>query len=222
MTDMATIRTFPIVCLLALLASGHVARAENPIVQHLNFRIAPDGSADVEVNMKFNAAQWVQYSQNAKAQGLAVRKREMERMMAAYLLEDFKYEEDELQRSASFRFRLYGICEYTGNNRWKIRLDMKDPQIEQLDKKIFMLTTLQAPEEGNLQQIHKVYLPESAYDAEISKDALGFTEIRFRQKTEGPRLFSLMTLGLLLMASGTILFFMRWKKGRFPAKKRND
>lgn len=192
------------------------AHAENPIIQQFDFRVKADGAAAVEVKMKMNAMQWSLYKQNTGRLGLAVRKREMERIMPAYLLEDFTYKEDELQRTAFYSFSLIGICEYMGSNKWKIRLDLKDPQVEKLDKNIFMLTNLLSPEEGNLQQIQKVYLPETATDAELSKDALGFAEIRFKQKTEGSRIFSLMGLGDLLVLGGTGWFILGKKKMTGP------
>lgn len=210
-------KTFRLQMLLAMVVSlPMLLSAQTPLTQQIEFRVSEDGTAAVKQSMKMNAEQWSNYRSSNSATSLSVRKRDMERMMPAYLIENFKYSEDDLERKALFEFDLYGLCRYLGKNQWRIRLEAKDPQVEKISNSMFMMTSQLTQEEGGANQVIRLHLPESASDAKVEKDVLGYAEIRFRMPTEGGILMSWLSLGMLFLISGA--GWMAWQRFGRTAK----
>lgn len=207
-----------ILFLFLLLSSAVISDAQAPFTQNFSFYIKKDGSASVELVMKMNAGQWTQYKASTNAASLPVRKRDMERMLPAYLFENFKYSEDEMERTARYTFDLVGVAEYLGDNHWRIRLESKDPQIEKLSDNAFMLTSTTPPEEGSIQQIQKVFLPGNASSAKVNSDALGFAELQYGLPSQESNIPYTLLGGGVLLAAGIALFLKNNKGFKLPVR----
>ena len=137
----------------------------------------------------------------------------MERMLPMVVLKNFKYSDDEIERTAKFTFDIDGIAEYRGNNQWAIKLESKNPQIEKLTDNSYMLTSNSATVDGGVYQlIQKVYLPKEATSVEVNKDAFGMAKLDYDLKSEGGNLPIIPISGGILALAGAGLFFFKRNK----------
>jgi hypothetical protein len=191
---------------------NYAAFSQSNFTQTFTYNIDDKGAAHVEMVQKMTAQQWQQFKATVNNANMSVKKRDIERMMPMYVMENFKYSEDEMERSSKFTFDVSGIAEYTGDDKWKIELKMKNPQVEKLGDNSFMLTTSQATYDGGVYQIiQKAFLPKEAKDAQVNKDALGLAKIEYKLPVEGSGIPYKLVAGGLLALAGAGMFFMKKK-----------
>ena len=206
--------------LTGLLLSGitPVQAQESPgLTQEITFTINEQGDAQVEVAMKMNAAQWQNWQQVYGGGRVSVLKREMVRSLAPYFVENFGYEQDDINRTSRITMAAKGVTEYQGDGVWRGEMDMKDPSITNVSDHIFLFTT--STMEGGLlmQQNQRVILPEDTHSIEHDEDAFGNAIFRYqRPASEHAGLPWTLILGLVLTAGGGIWGVVMWRRPDAP------
>ncbi len=203
----------PVACFIFSLVVYLLAYGQTNFTQTLTYHVDDKGSAAVEMTQKMNAQQWQAFKASVNASNMAVKKRDIERMLPMLVLRNFKYSEDEMERTSKFTFDVDGFAEYTGDNKWTIKLESKKPQIEKLSDNAYMLTSTMATIDGGVfQQIHKVYFPSKASSVEVNKDAFGMAKLDYNLKSEKGGVPLMLIGGGILTLAGAGLFFVQKKK----------
>ncbi|MBL7982469.1 MAG: hypothetical protein JNL52_11755 [Flavobacteriales bacterium] len=186
--------------IVALLASAHLLAAQS-LQQKIDMNIDGLGNAAISISMTLPAQQWQAWNQNFGNNPAAL-KRDIERSMPAYFLEDFKLEKNDMDRSFTVSLKAPGICQVDKKGRWFLTTDEKDAQLTKLTDHKYMM--VQSPQEfgGGMQQTTMVTFPETASDIELDKDPLGKTVFRFEMNEPASALGYMLWVGLALMAAG--------------------
>lgn len=202
--------------LLLLFTSFQKAVAQE-VVQGLKqvFDITADklGNATIEVSMKLNAQQWDQYKRNL-GNNTNILKRGMEKALPKYILTDFSYSEDQMERSYKIKFKVLGLCYLNKDGLWESKLEVKNPDITRLSDKEFVLTQDLMMDGILVQQTQKLHLPDGAKDAKVDKDSFGKAVLHYSTSTGS--FFSFVSIiGLVITMGGAFLLF---KSSRGPSK----
>jgi LPXTG-motif cell wall-anchored protein len=172
------------------------------------------GNAEIEVSMKLNASQWDMYKRYL-GNNTSVLKRQMERGLPKYYITDFKYTEDQMERSYKMNFKVLGMGFLNENGTWESSLDAKDPDITKLSDREFVMNVDMMSNGNFIQQTQKIHLPANASDAKIEKDSFGNAVLTY---STGNMLQSnwMMFAGIALMLGGGGLYF----KNRNPSRSK--
>ncbi|MDX2049130.1 MAG: hypothetical protein SFU87_20250 [Chitinophagaceae bacterium] len=207
---MRTIKQMYIIAVICFF--NYTTYAQSNLTQTFTYSIDDKGAAHVELVQKMTAQQWQQFKATVNNANMSVKKRDIERTMPMYVMENFKYSEDEMERTSKFTFDVTGIADYMGDGKWQIDLKIKDPQVEKLGDNSFMLTTSQATYDGGVYQIiQKAFLPKGAKDAQVNKGTLGLAKIEYKLPVEGSGIPYKLVAGGLLALAGAGMFFMKKK-----------
>jgi hypothetical protein len=142
-------------------------------VQQFTYKIDKLGDAIVEVSTKMTQSQWENFKQGPLVNDPSISKRDMERSMSTYVLEDFKRDIDDMNRTVKMSFTIKAMAAYKGNGNWEFRLGLKDPQVTKLPDNSMMVTT-NANLSGELvQQIWKVSFPAGSKNIQQTTDSFG-------------------------------------------------
>lgn len=183
----------------ALLSASVLLSAQN-MQQKIDMNIDGLGNAAISISMTLPAQQWQMWNQNFGNNPSAL-KRDIERSMPGYFLEDFKLEKNDMERSFTISLAAPGICKVDKKGRWILESDEKNAQITELAERKFMMVQ-SPPELGGIQQTTMISFPEQASDIKLDKDAFGKTVFRFEM--DGPSSASgiLLWVGLALLVAG--------------------
>lgn len=192
-----SVRTFGL--LSALLLTG-LLRAQG-MQQKIDMVIDGLGNAAISISMTLPAQQWQMWNQYFGNNPSAL-KRDIERSMPAYFLEDFKLEKNDMERNFTVSLKALGICKVDKKGRWILDSGEKNPQITELTGHKYMM--VQSPKElgGAVQQTTMITFPEQASDIKMDKDALGRTVFRFDMEGPGGGGGMLFWIGIGLMVLG--------------------
>ncbi len=147
--------------------------------QNIEMTIDNVGNAKIEVKMTMTAQQWQNWNATLGNNPAAL-KRDIERGMQAYFLDDFNLEKDEMNRSFKLRFNAYGVCEIDKRGNWTIDLEQENAQLTKLTESKYMFVSSLAEFGGQLQQNYVINLPERAKDIEVDKNAYGREIFKFK------------------------------------------
>ena len=151
--------------------------------QKIEMKIDSIGNAKITVSMTMNAQQWQVWT-SSLGNNPAALKREIERSMPAYFLDDFKLEKDDMNRSFSLSLNAYGTCKIDKRGKWTLETYQKDANVTELTDHKYMLVSSPPELGGAVQQTFLVEFPEAAQDIKIDKDA--FSQSVFEFKMDGP------------------------------------
>ena len=170
-------KTLAINCLvlLAILAGTRYSFAQDPTAQIQEFTVKIDklGDASWELSTKMTQSQWEGFKQGPLVNDPSISKRNMERAMSTYVIEDFKRDLDEMNRAVKMSFKVKAMAAYKGDGKWEFRLDSKNPTITKLADNAEMMTSNTTLNGQLVQQIFKVYFPDGASDIQQSTDSFG-------------------------------------------------
>jgi len=206
-----TIKAISLVLLLILLGPeisfSQVSGDPTDQIQQFTVKIDKLGDASVEVSTKMTQAQWEGFKQGPLVNDPSITKRDMERNMSTYLIEDFKRDIDDMNRTVKLSFKVKAMTQYKGNGNWVYSLDVKDPIITKLPDNSIMSTSNLNSNGQLIQQIYKVSFPDGAKDIQQSTDSFNKTIFTYKS---GGGLWSYFTwngiLGVLLIIAAVILF----------------
>jgi len=151
------------------------AQATDPTQQVQQFTIKIDklGDAKWEVSSRMTQAQWEGFKQGPLVNDPSITKRNMERTLSTYVIEDFNRNIEDMTRTVKMTFTVKAMAQYNGHGNWLYKLDTKNAQITKL-------TDISIMSVGNLysngvliQQIYKVSFPDGATNVQQGADSFG-------------------------------------------------
>ncbi|MBK7107954.1 MAG: hypothetical protein IPH61_02060 [Bacteroidetes bacterium] len=198
-----------IVCIL--LCSTSLLFGQQVMKQKIEMDLDAQGSANITVSMTMDASSWqgwlATYGNNP-----AVFKREMERDMPAFFLDDFTLEKDEMERSWTLKVKAYGVCKVDKRGNWILETDDKNIDLTELNEKEYMYVTSPLEFGGQVQQSNFIRFPKESSNIKIDKDALGKTIFKFEMKKQEAGFGIPGWVGVGLILIGSVLFFLARKK----------
>ena len=153
--------------------------------QKIDMAIDALGNAKLNISMTMNASQWQTWNANY-GNNPASLKRDMERAMPAYFLDDFKLEKDDMNRSFNLSLNAYGVCEIDKRGRWIVDTDQKNAQLTELTKHKYMLVSSPPEFGGTIQQTYTIEFPKEAKDIKTDTDAFGKSIFKFEMNNPSP------------------------------------
>jgi len=164
------------------------------------------GNAAVAVSMTLNASQWDNYKKSAMSNNNSILKKEMERALPKYYLTDFKYSEDQMERSYKIMFNVLGFGTLGKGGKWATELESKNPDITKLSDREFVLTQNMTTNGLFINQTQKIHLPSNANNAKIEKNSFGKAVMTY--STSIGLMPRVITYGgiLLILAGGWMVY----------------
>jgi hypothetical protein len=195
-----------IIILLITFYSNVKAQQIDPLKQNLIFNIDNLGDGHLEMSYKFTASQWDNFKKIMGANEDML-KRQMERALPAYYLQNFVYKEDAMNRTYTLSFDALGLARINDNGQWQIDMDIKNPDITKISDRNYALTATYNSQGTLIQQMAKLNIPDNASDIKQGKDAFGKAIFTYTL-TPGHKGFSLIFLiaGILLIAAGAVAY----------------
>ncbi len=171
--------------------------------QKIEMRIDSIGNAKINMSMTMNAQQWQQWT-STLGNNPAALKREVERGMPGYFLDDFKLEKNDMDRSFNLSLKAYGVCEIDKRGNWMIDVDQENAQLTELAYNKFMFVSSPPELGGQVQQTFLVTLPESGKNIKVAKDAYGKDVFKFSMDAPSQMGFGgiLQWAGILFVVAG--------------------
>lgn len=180
--------------------------------QLLELNIDELGNAEIAMTMKLNAMQWDNFKRTT-GNNQASLKRLIERGMPSYFFSDFKYEEEPMERTYTFTMKAPAVMNLGKNGKWKGELDMKDPDITQINDREFRLDLNMLTDGGFVEQVQKIKLPKKAKNAKIENDSFGKAVLTYELKSKRKSPLAKYA-GIILILSGFGLFFVNFTQKR--------
>ena len=191
--------------LLVLVLIGTFTNAYCQTHQKIDMDIDAIGNSKITISMTMNAQQWQTWSQTI-GNNPAAMKREIERSMPAYFLDDFKLEKNDMERSFTLTLNAYGVCEVDKRGNWTIDTDQKNANLTELTDHRYMLVSSPPELGGTVQQTFNIQFPEEASNIKIDKDAYGKTIFKFKMQNSTAGFNILRWAGVLLLILGGAWF----------------
>lgn len=209
-------KTLSIFCLtlFSILFGTTYSFSQDPTNQIQEFVVKIDklGDATWEVSEKMNQSQWEGFKQGPLVNDPSITKRNMERSMSTYLIEDFKRDLDEMNRTVKMSFKVKAMAAYKGGGHWELKLDSKNPQITKLADNGQMMTSNTTINGQLIQQTFKVYFPDGASNIEQSTDSFGKALFTYSSGGGIGALFSWNNIAGILFIIGAVVVFLRINK----------
>ncbi|WP_299367732.1 hypothetical protein [Winogradskyella sp.] len=169
--------------------------------QKIEMRIDSIGNAKLKITSTMNAQQWQVWNSNYGNNPSAL-KRDIERNMPAYFLDDFKLEKDDMNRSFNLSLNAYGACEINKRGKWVVDTDQKNAQLTELAENKYMLVSSPPEYGGNLQQTFIIELPNDAKNIKTDNNAFGKTVFEFDMDPPSSGFNLMRWAGILLIVVG--------------------
>lgn len=191
-------------------------QAQDPtgLNQEIDYRIDKLGDAKLEIRMKMNALQWQSFKASPVASNPTIFKRDMERQMASYLIDDLKTNLNESERSAVTSLTARSMAQYKGTGEWEIKLDMKNPNVTKISDNSFLFTGNILSGGALIHQVQKLFLPEGASDIKQDTDTFGNAIITYKLDVE-PAAINLFALsGIVSIIAGAAFLLVQLRRSR--------
>lgn len=172
--------------------------------QKIEMRIDSIGNAKVAVSMNMNAQEWQSWLAGVGSNP-AILKREIERSMPTYFLDDFDLKKNDMERSFSLTFKAYGVCNIDKRGNWILETDQKNANLTELTEHKYMLVSSPPEFGGTMQQTFIVEFPKAAHNIDIDKDAFGESVFKFKMKDSSSGINYLRWAGIALIVVGGAL-----------------
>lgn len=184
------------------------AQQVDPLKENMTMDIDNIGDGHMQVSMTYNAAQWDNFQKIYGSNAAELLKRQMERSLPAYYLQNWDYKEDAMNRTYSLSFEALGLARIDDNGNWVIDMDQKNPDITKISDRNYALTTTWNSYGVLVQELMKINLPEGAGNISQDKNAFGKAIFTYEMSPghKGARLLFLLG-GALLIAAGVVFYF---------------
>ena len=169
--------------------------------QKIEMRIDSIGNAKLNISMTMNAQEWQIWNSNYGNNPSAL-KRDIERGMPAYFLDDFKLEKDDMNRSFNLSLNAYGVCDINKRGKWVVDTEQKNAQLTELTEHKYMLVSSPPEYGGSLQQTFIIELPKDAKRIKTDKNAFGKSVFEFDMEPPSSGFNAMRWAGLLLILVG--------------------
>ena len=174
--------------------------------QKIDMKIDAIGNSQLIISMTMNAQQWQNWLQTM-GNNPAAMKREIERSMPAYFLNDFKLEKNDMERSFVLTLNAYGACEVDKRGNWTLATEQKNANVTELTSHKYLLVSSPPELGGTVQQTFTIEFPEEAKNIKIDKDAYGKSVFKFQMENSTAGFNILRWAGVILLLIGGAWFF---------------
>jgi hypothetical protein len=204
---------FLFLTIIAGKATGQVT-PEDPtsLVQEFTVNIDKLGDATMELTQKMTASQWENFKQAPIFNDPSMAKRDMERSMSTYVIEDFKRDIDEMNRTVKLSLKVKSYAQYKGNGQWSLKIDSKNPQVTKLTDNAYMITGNAAMGSILVQQIYKIYFPGNATDVAQTTDEFGKAIFTYEAGSGFTSYFKWNNIAGLLLILAAVFFLVKPKR----------
>ncbi|MDO5656564.1 MAG: hypothetical protein Q4G27_10530 [Flavobacteriaceae bacterium] len=189
---------------ILLFLTSVMTQAQNG--QNMNVKLDSLGNAQFTMDVKLSAQQWDVWN-SSYGSNPAMIKRELERSMPAYFLDNFKLEKNDMERSFRLGFVGYGVCEIDKKGKWIINTDQKNAQITEMNASRYMLVT--QGENNTPGAMMNLQFPKEAKKIKQDKDAFGNVIFTFIMEENHSKPNYLMLGGFAFIILGIAGFI--WK-----------
>lgn len=189
---------FFIITLFTIVSTSLSARQSQ---QKIEMQLDNIGNTKIIVSMTMNAMEWQNWTATVGNNPAAL-KREMQRAMPAYILDDFKLEKDDMNRSFKLSLNAYGTCKIDKRGNWILETDQKKAQLTKLTDYKYMLVSSPPEFGGNIQQTFIIEFPNEANNIKTDTDAFGQSIFKFKMNTPSSPLNMIRWAGLLFIIVG--------------------
>lgn len=197
---MKTIKHLFTVILLAVFINSY-----SQIQQKIDMKVDAIGNSQLTISMTMNAQQWQMWLQTL-GNNPAAMKREVERSMPAYFLDNFKLEKNDMERSFVLSLNAYGACKVDKRGNWTLDTEQKHANITTITDHKYILVSSPPELGGNVQQTFTIEFPEEAQNIKIDKDAYGKTNFKFQMRNSTAGFNLMLWAGVLLFVVGASWF----------------
>jgi hypothetical protein len=182
--------------------------------QKIEMKIDAVGNTLITLSMSMNAMEWQNWS-NTLGNNPAALKREIQRAMPAYILDDFKLEKDDMNRSFKLSLNAYGTCKVDKRGNWILETDQKNAQLTKLTDYKYMLVSSPPELGGTVQQTYIIEFPEQAKDIKTDTDAYGKSIFKFKMDSSSTPSKTLRWAGFF-----SLFFGAAWLSKLFASQKK--
>lgn len=209
---------------LAIIKSNSYSQvtAEDPtsLVQEFTVNLDKLGNATMELNQKMTASQWQIFKSSQIYNDPAMAKRDMERSMSTFVIDDFKRDMDDMNRSVKLTLKVKSYAQYKGSGNWSLKIDSKNPQVTKLTDKAYMITGNAVMGDNIVQQIFKIYFPSGASDVTQTTDEFGKAIFTYNAGRGLSTYFSWNNVvGILLILAAVFLLLKSQMKQKYNTVK---
>ena len=180
--------------------------------QEFDIKIDKLGDATWQVSQKMTQAQWENFKGGPLVNDPSISKRDMERAMSTYVIDDFKRDIDDMNRTVKMTLVVRAMAQYKGNGHWELPLTTKNQQITKLSDNAIMSTSNVLYGGHLTAQVYKIYFPDGSKSVEQTSDSFGNIVFTYRL---GGSFLSFLTwnniLGALMIIASVALFLMSKK-----------
>jgi hypothetical protein len=174
--------------------------------QQVTIKIDKLGDATWELDETMTQAQWENFKNSALVNDPSITRRDMERALSTYVIEDFNRTVDDMNRAVKMTFKVKSMAQYNGNGNWTFKLDSKNPQVSKLADNSYMAISNMYAGNTLIQQTYKLYFPDGASNIQQTTDSFGKAIFTY---SNGGGLLSYLSwnniLGVLLIAAAIFL-----------------
>ncbi len=169
--------------------------------QKIEMRLDAIGNTKIKVSMTMNAMQWQNWIATVGSNPAAL-KRETQRAMPAYILDNFKLDKDDMNRSFTLTFNAYGTCKIDKRGNWILETDQKNAQLTELTSHKYMLVSSPPELGGTVQQTFIIEFPDEAKAIKTDTNAFGKSIFKFKMNTPSSGFNIMRWAGVFLILAG--------------------
>ncbi len=194
--------------LLTIACLGTKAQQVDPIKQNISIDIDKLGDGHITISMAYNASQWENYTKIAGSNALDLLKRQEERALPGWYLQNWSYKDDGAEHTYTLSFDALGLAKIDDNGNWVFDIDQKKPDITKISDHNFAMTTTYNSYGVLIQTLWKINFPNSASNVNPDKDAFGKAIFTYEMTPGGKASHLLFIIaGLLFIAAGAVFYF---------------
>ena len=201
--------------LLLICPFTHLSAQEliKPVKLTVKWTLTDLGDAQIEASNSMDAAGWDRFKRMF-GNNPDILKRQMERTLSGYFLQNFNYKEDAMNRTWTLSFDALGLSKISSNGSWVVDLNSKNPDITKLSDHNYVLTSNYASEGSLLQEVDYINFPASASDIKQDKNALGKAVCTYTlSPRRGGLPWGVLVLGAILSIVGVFLLLRSGSSG---------
>lgn len=195
-----------------IIANAKVSAQQSQQVDPVKVNITVDvdniGDGHFQVSKTFNASQWENYQRIYGSNALDMLKREMERSLPSWYLQNWNYHDNPVEHNWTLSFDALGVAKINDDGNWVVDVGQKKPDITKISDRNYAMTYTYTSYGVLTQEIWKINLPGGASNIVQDKDAFGKAIFTYEMSPgrKGARMIFLIA-GALLIAAGAVAYF---------------
>lgn len=188
--------------------SAQQSQQVDPVKVNITMDVDNIGDGHFEMSKSYNAAQWDNFERIYGSNAADMLKREMERSLPSWYLENWKYKDDGVEHTWTLSFDALGVATINDDGNWVVNLDQKKPDITKMSDRNYAMTNTYTSYGVLTQELWKINLPGGASNIVQDKDAFGKAIFTFEMSPgHGAAHMIFLIAGILLIAAGAVAYF---------------